>query len=54
MPIPIHAVLSVAAERTAPAGIGIVLDPAIGALATSASTVIVSLNVMQLRRIKLT
>ena len=35
------------------AGIGIVLDPAIGALAMSASTVIVSLNAMGLRRIKL-
>lgn len=34
-------------------GIGIVLDPAIGALAMSASTVIVSINAMQLRRIQL-
>jgi Cu2+-exporting ATPase len=34
-------------------GIGIVLDPAIGALAMSASTVIVSINAMGLRRIKL-
>ena len=35
------------------AGIGIVLDPAVGALAMSASTVIVSINAMGLRRIKL-
>ena len=34
-------------------GAGIVLDPAIGALAMSASTVVVSINAMQLRRIKL-
>ncbi len=34
-------------------GIGIVLDPAIGALAMSASTIIVSINAMGLRRIKL-
>ena len=33
--------------------IGIVLDPAIGALAMSASTIIVSINAMGLRRIKL-
>ncbi len=35
------------------AGIGIVLDPAIGALAMSASTIIVSINAMGLRRIEL-
>ena len=34
-------------------GIGLVLDPAIGALAMSASTIIVSINAMGLRRIKL-
>ena len=34
-------------------GIGIVLDPAIGALAMSASTIIVSINAMGLRRIEL-
>jgi Cu2+-exporting ATPase len=34
-------------------GLGIVLDPAIGALAMSASTIIVSINAMGLRRIKL-
>ena len=34
--------------------VGIVLDPAIGALAMSASTIIVSINAIQLRRIKLT
>ena len=34
-------------------GVGIVLDPAVGALAMSASTIIVSINAMGLRRIKL-
>ena len=34
-------------------GVGILVDPAIGALAMSASTIIVSINAMQLRRIKL-
>ena len=35
------------------AGAGIVLDPAVGALAMSASTIIVSINAMQLRRVNL-
>ena len=34
-------------------GVGILVDPAIGALAMSLSTIIVSINAMQLRRIKL-
>ena len=34
-------------------GVGILVDPAIGALAMSLSTVIVSINAMQLRKIKL-
>ena len=34
-------------------GVGILVDPAIGALAMSLSTVIVSINAMQLRRIRL-
>ena len=37
----------------AAAGVGIILDPAIGALAMSASTIVVSINAMRLRRIKL-
>ena len=34
-------------------GVGIILDPATGALFMSLSTIVVSINAMQLRRIKL-